>query len=459
MNPSLAALAARAAMHPDMPAVAGAGTTLTFAGLMEEVAAGRRELAAFGVEPGAVIGLTGAVSPSMVALLLALIDNANIVIPLLSLSAAEMESALKVGCADAVLHCAPDGTVSYSRCGHGAQHALLERLRGAQPEAGLILFTSGSTGRHKASVHSFARLMDSVMRKPARGWRTLIFLMFDHIGGMNTLLHALLHGGTAVFPPERSVDCVCQTIAANRIELLPTTPTFLNMMLMARGHERHDLSSIKLVTYGTEPMSGATLAALQRALPVARFKQTYGLTEVGILPTRSEAGSTWMQVGGLSHETRIVDGTLWIRSNSSMLGYLNAPSPFDAEGWLNTGDRVEVRGDHLRILGRESEIINVGGEKVYPAEVEEAILQVNNVADVRVSGRRSALMGQVVVATVQLLAPEDQAAVERRVRQHCSERLPAHKVPVAVQATADPLFGARFKKLRAAVVPGETHGA
>jgi acyl-CoA synthetase (AMP-forming)/AMP-acid ligase II len=242
---------------------------------------------------------------------------------------------------------------------------------------------------------------------------------------------------------------VCHAIKSQRVQLLPTTPTFLNMLLISDQRQTYDLSSLELITYGTEPMSLATLQALNQALPDVRCKQTYGLTEVGILPTRSEdAGSTWMKVGGQHHETRIVDGILWIRTDAAMIGYLNAPSPFDQDGWLNTGDKVEERDGYLRILGRESEIINVGGEKVYPSEIENLILQVENISDVVVSGKASALTGHLVFATVRLIEPEPAAQVERRVRAHCREHLPPFKVPVGVAVSEDPLFGARFKKIR-----------
>ena len=94
------------------------------------------------------------------------------------------------------------------------------------------------------------------------------------------------------------------------------------------------------------------------------------------MPTRSKSSaSSWLRLGNDGFEHKIVDNVLWVRSKSAMLGYLNAPSPFDEEGWMNTQDLVEVDGEYIRILGRKSEIINVGGEKVYPQEVEDVILE------------------------------------------------------------------------------------
>jgi acyl-CoA synthetase (AMP-forming)/AMP-acid ligase II len=425
------------------------GATLDYAQLHARIGHWRKQLQATGIVPGACIALRGQVSGDMVGLLFALVENANIVVPFLSASDFEVDDALAVACVDGVFEFSSDGSSRYTHRDHDRSHALLDRLRGEPREAGLILFTSGSSGKNKASVHRFSRLIANVMQKPGAAYRTLIFLMFDHIGGVNTLLHVLCNGGTAVFVSDRSAATVCHAIESQRVQLLPTTPTFLNMLLISDQRQAYDLSSLELITYGTEPMSLATLKALNQALPGVRCKQTYGLTEVGILPTRSEdAGSTWMKVGGQHHEVRIVDGILWIRTDAAMLGYLNAPSPFDHDGWFNTGDKVEERGGYLRILGRESEIINVGGEKVYPSEIENLVLQVENISDVVVSGKPSALTGHLVFATVQLIAPEPAAQVERRVRAHCREHLPPFKVPVGVKVSEDPMFGARFKKIR-----------
>ena len=116
---------------------------------------------------------------------------------------------------------------------------------------------------------------------------------------------------------------------------------------------------------GPQGMPESTLQHLHKVLPDVRLKQTYGLSELGILRSKSKSSdSLWVKVGGEDYETKIVDGILWIRARSAMLGYLNAPSPFTEDGWFITGDAVEVDGEYIKILGRKSELINVGGEKV-----------------------------------------------------------------------------------------------
>jgi acyl-CoA synthetase (AMP-forming)/AMP-acid ligase II len=278
---------------------------------------------------------------------------------------------------------------------------------------------------------------------------TLTFLMIDHIGGINTLFHVLSNAGTMVVSPSRDPHVVCATIAEQKVELLPTSPTFLNLLLLSEAHDHFDLSSLKLITYGTEMMPKRTLERISELLPHVTLQQTYGLSEVGILRSKSErSDSLWVRVGGEGYEIKVKDGTLWIKAQSAMMGYLNAPSPFDADGWLNTGDLVEVQGEYVRFLGRATEIINVGGQKVYPAEVENVLMEIPNVRDVTVSSAPNPITGQIVIARFNLIEPEDFAAFKKRVREYCRERMEPFKIPARMEIVRNNQFSDRFKKMR-----------
>lgn len=161
-----------------------------------------------------------------------------------------------------------------------------------------------------------------------------------------------------------------------------------------------------------------------------------------------------MQIGGEGFETRVVDGILHIKAHSAMLGYLNAPSPFTEDGWFDTGDSVLVDGEYLRFLGRESEIINVGGEKVYPAEVESVIQEMDNVLDAVVYGERNPLMGSVVAAKVTLAQDDSVQEFKQRLRLFCRGKLEQFKIPVKVEVTLEHQVSARFKKMRRASING-----
>ncbi len=438
----------RLARHGAAPFFVGREGEHRYADLLRDIDAWRVRLAERGIAPGQSVVLAADYGPDAIALLLALLLNRNVAVPLGNPSGETRQRLLTEARAVGCFSATPDGRWEYEALPPTPDHPLLAQLRDSG-EAGAIIFTSGSSGIPKAALLRPTRLAESFLNKKPNTHRTLTFLKMDHIGGLNTLFSILMGGGAIVASADRNPDDICRAIERHRVELLPTTPTFLNMLILADARQRHDLSSLKLITYGTEPMPVSTLKAVARAFPGVALKQTYGLTELGIMATRSkDTESTWMKVGGEGVETRIVDGVLWIRAATAMLGYLNAPTPFDAEGWYNTGDLVEVDGDYLRVLGREREIINVGGEKVYPAEVESVLLELPNVTGAVVQGKRNPVTGQIVVATVTLEHEESKDALERRIHAHCAGRLERYKIPSLIFVASKSLMGERFKQVR-----------
>jgi long-chain acyl-CoA synthetase len=431
----------------DRPALIWTDESWSFIQLCDCCDAWLRQLAQHGVRPGDTLAICGDYSPKLCALLLAGLLNRNIIIPLASATAPRWNQLMELAQVQFAVRFEDDDSWHLTRFDRVVTHPLLRQLQ-ERETPGLILFSSGSTGESKASVLDLGRLV-AKFEVPRPAYRMLVFLLLDHIGGINTLLYGLCHGGTIVTIRDRSPDAVCAAIEAHRIQLLPTTPTFLRILLISEATRCHDLSSLEIVTYGTEPMPATTLAAVRAELPRVRLKQTYGLSELGILPTQSrDSASVWLKLGRTGFEHKIVDGVLWIRSPSAMLGYLNAPSPFDADGWFNTQDLVEIDGEYIRIFGRKSELINVGGEKVHPTEIENVLLQLDNIKDVTVRGQPNPITGEVVAAKITPLVPEDPNALKRRVRQFCQARLERYKMPAVIDVVVEDHYGARFKKSR-----------
>jgi acyl-coenzyme A synthetase/AMP-(fatty) acid ligase len=402
---------------------------------------------AAGVSPGDSVAVIGDYSPASITCLLALIARRCILVPLSRESRDQHDEFFRIAELDFLIELDAADLAAFERLNQRRNHTLLEELR-RRRQSGLVLFSSGSTGKPKAILHALPSLLEK-FRKPRHCFRTINFLLFDHIGGFNTLFYTLANLGTIVVPADRSVARVCEAVQKHKVELLPTSPSFLNLLLLAEAHKNYDLTSLKLITYGTEVMPERTLKLANEAFPQATFQQTYGLSELGILRSKSESNqSLFVKVGGEDYQTKVEDGTLRIRAKSSMLGYLNAPSPFDAEGWFNTGDAVIQEGDYYRILGRHSEIINVGGQKVYPAEVEKVIAEIPGVVDVAVIGEQHLLMGQIVTATVQMSAPVPAVEMRRRIAEFCKGRLQPFMVPAKVKVVADSPVNYRFKKVR-----------
>jgi long-chain acyl-CoA synthetase len=432
--------------HRGEMALAMPSGSCSYGDLLTRVLDWRERLAA--LPPGRVVSLEGDYGPESIAVFLAATWTHHIIVPLSPDSRAHHETCLEVAAVEYRIRPGESsGGGTLEATGRTASHSLYDALR-SDGNPGLVLFSSGSTGTPKAALHDLARLL-AKYRVPRQRFRTLVFLLLDHIGGVNTLFYTLSNGGAVVLSADRSPAAVCEAIETHRVELLPTSPTFLNLLLLSGELPRRDLSSLRLITYGTEPMPASTLELACKTLPSARFLQTYGLTELGIMRSQSrDSNSLWVRIGGEDFEWKVVEGRLWILAKSAMLGYLNAPSPFDAEGYFDTGDLVEVDGEWIRFLGRKSDVINVGGNKVHPAEVESTLLQMEGVADAVVRGQPHPLTGQIVLATVQLTTAETAEQFKLRMRQFCADRLASYKVPARVQITTKPVYSARFKRVR-----------
>ena len=408
----------------------------------------KQRLPELGAARGSVVVIDADFSPNAVALFFALIDQRCILIPLAT--ATKRSEFIQIAGADVVLSINENDEVSAEPSKSTGDRPLYQTLRERQ-HPGLVLFSSGSTGESKAAVHDLVPLLEKFTTR-RKTLRAISFLLYDHIGGVNTMLYTLANGGCLVTVERRDPDSVLAAVEKHRVQLLPTSPTFINLMLLSEAYKRHDLSSLRIISYGTEPMPEHTLKRLHELLPDIALQQTYGLSELGILQSKSrDADSLWVRIGGPGYETRVVDGVLHVKARSSMLGYLNAPSPFTEDGWFNTNDVVEVDGEYLRILGRQSDIINVGGEKVYPAEVENVIQELDEVAEAMVYGEKHAITGNIVCAditTVSSLASAAEKELVARVKQHCREKLQRYKVPLRVNIVTEQQHTERFKKSR-----------
>jgi acyl-CoA synthetase (AMP-forming)/AMP-acid ligase II len=428
-TPNLDTMLERMGSRRASEAVIWRGQSLTYGDLLDRMDDWIARLRAAGAAQGTVCAFLGDYSPGSIALIYALMRVGAVAVPFTEHVGNALPELMTIAGVELFARFDADDTATLDRVPAAVPNDLISGF-GASGRPGLVVFSSGSTGTPKGILHDCERVLGKFVVE-RRGWRTILFLMLDHFGGLNTLLACAAYGGVAVCPEQRSPEAVCRAIEMGRADLLPTTPTFLNMILLSRPWDRFDVSSVRLITYGAEPMPEVTLRRVAAAFPLAQLKQTYGLSELGVLHSQSpDRTSLWLKVGGPGFETRVVNGVLHVRSSSSMVGYLNAPSPIDADGWMSTGDLVEERDGMIRVIGRLSEAINVGGQKVFPAEVETVLLEADNIAGAVVSGTAHALLGQAVTAKVSLVEPEEPSILSSRLRRHCRERLAKFKVPM-----------------------------
>lgn len=421
--------------------------SISYRDLVTSIHKWKSELNSREIYPGEVIALHGDFTFETIAILFALIENKNIIVPFNNRQITSNHQKTDIAGVNNTITIDDDANVIFGSYKSTTTYPLYRQLRSIH-HPGLVLFTSGTSGEPKAAVHDFTKLLEKFKTRK-KTFRTLNFLLFDHWGGLNTMFHTLSNGGTVLVLKDRDPKSVCEFIEKYKIELLPVSPTFLNLLLISEEYKNYDLSSLKVITYGTEPMPQSTLERVKSVFLDVKLQQTYGLIELGVLRSKSKDDSSlWVKIGGEGFETRVVDGLLEIKAESAMLGYLNAPSPFTEDGWFKTGDQVEVDGEYIKILGRKSEIINVGGLKVYPAEVESVIQELDNVAEVTVYGEKNAIVGNIVCVKIRLLKEENNLEFNLRLRHYCKQKLQAFQIPIKIIISDEQQYNERFKKKR-----------
>jgi len=394
---------------------------------------------------GSVVQLIADFSPAAIATFFALAMNKMIVSILTKPSEAKRAEYEKFVNAEYVIQVNHDD-IFIKSSGTTCDHTLIQELR-RKNNPGLIILSSGSTGKSKAIVHDIKQLLSDI-NQHSKSYHTIAFLLFDHIGGLNTLFQTLNNSGALVIPRTRTPIEICKSIANHQVHALVTSPSFLNLMLLTPDIAHYDLSSLKIINYGSEPMPEFLLKKLTNAFPYVRFSQAYGMSELGVLKARSKSSdSVYIKIDP-SISFRVRDGLLEIRSKSSMLGYLGAPSPFTEDGWLKTNDQVEMDGEYIKILGRDSEVINVGGEKVYPAEVENVLMEMNEIEDAMVLGEKHLILGTIVKAKIKLKNNTIISDIRKRVRTYCSSKLDKFKIPQKIELIDYFTHNERYKKIR-----------
>lgn len=400
------------------------------------------------IHEGTIVALESDFTPQTISILFALIQKRCIIVPFDINNREKNIRKFEIAQIDYLIKVENENSITIEKqIFSGVKNQLYDLIKqGVRP--GLVLFTSGSSGEPKGALHDFSKLLDKFKNK-RKAYKTINFLLFDHWGGLNTLFHILSNGGSIVTLENRIPDYVCGLIEKHKVELLPTSPTFLNLMFLSKAYERFDISSLKIITYGAEPMPESLLNNLVKNFPNIQFQQTYGLIELGVMRSKSESNaSLWVKIGGEGYQFRVVEGLLQVKAESAMLGYLNAPSPFTEDGWFMTGDAVETKGEYFRILGRKSELINVGGEKVFPQEIENVILRIPDIKDVLVFSEKHPFTGSIVCAKVQIKSYVDEKDIIKVIKTFCREQLASYKIPVKITITQESLHNDRFKKQR-----------
>ncbi len=305
-----------------------------------------------------------------------------------------------------------------------------------------LLFTSGTTGRPKIVVHTLASLTgpldDGLVVAPDVVWST--FYDIRRYGGLQILLRALLGGGSMVLSQAReSVADFLTRAQRSGVTHISGTPSHWRRALMSPAVRPFTPAYVRL---SGEVADQAILNNLAAAFPRAEVAHAFASTEAGVAFDVRDgmAGFPAALIGspGAKADMRVVDGSLRIRSARTASRYLGDGNRLaDADGYVDTGDMLELRGDRYYFVGRREGIINVGGQKVHPEEVEAVINQHQAVQMARVRARKSPITGAIVVADV-VLKPGSETldAIRDDILDACRRALPPHKVPAMLTQVA-----------------------
>ena len=315
--------------------------------------------------------------------------------------------------------------------------------------SGLVLFSSGTSGEPKGMLHNLDALLDRYKNLSARKDRSLLLLLIDHIGGLDSAFRCLFSGSTLVVPEARSPEAAGQAIASHQVNVLPASPTFLNLMLLSGTVQEYDLSTVEIIAYGAEAMPQKVLKRLAKAFPNAQLQQKFGTSETGAIRIKSiDNESLFFRIKDSDTKWKIVEEELWLKTPSRVVGYLNVDDVgLEADGWYRTGDLVEIDDhDNLRIIGRASAVINVGGQKVHPSEVEAIIGEIEGIEAVNIYAMEAPVTGSAVACEIVVSGDEGSRVWKRTIRNHCRGKLAPWKIPSSVRIVDSMSVNIRMKK-------------
>jgi len=323
-----------------------------------------------------------------------------------------------------------------------------------------LMLTSGTSGAPKMVQHSLESLTGAIKRsaKPATPlvWGT--FYDIRRFGGLQILLRSLLGGGSLVLSDAgEAMGRYLDRAGSLGVTHMSGTPS---QWRNALAYSSSSAISPRYIRLSGEIADQAILSSLHARYPHADLVHAYASTEAGVGFEVDDGleGFPASMIGGSGEvDIKVLDGSLRIRSSRAASCYVgvDAPALKDADGFVDTGDLVERRDERCYFVGRRGGVINVGGLKVHPEEVEAVINRHPEVRASLVRSRRNLITGAIVVADVVLRtgmaaagADERTESVKREILAACRQALANYKVPAAIRFVAALDVAATGKSVR-----------
>jgi acyl-coenzyme A synthetase/AMP-(fatty) acid ligase len=322
-----------------------------------------------------------------------------------------------------------------------------------------VMPTSGTSGAPKLVAHSLQGLLGAITNAPYRE-RPIVWATFYDIrryGGLQILLRAISGASTLVLSdPEEPLSDYLSRCRAAGVTHMSGTPSHWRRLLMT---PHANILGLEYVRLSGEIADQAVLNSLRETCPRSQIGHAFASTEAGVAFEVSDGleGFPASFVGGGEVEMRVEEGSLRIRSARTATRYVgrNDTRLHDENGFVDTGDLVELRAGRYYFKGRREGVINIGGLKVHPEEIENVI---NLHSDVRMSfvtARHNPIVGNIVTARVVLKSdggetdlPARHIALRNEILATCRERLESYKVPAIIDFTDSLDVGASGKLAR-----------
>lgn len=309
--------------------------------------------------------------------------------------------------------------------------------KGPTEDTEIVLATSGTSGTPKLVKYTVRKLAASSQKNISRGLEFTWGLCYDlnRFAGIQVYLQAICSGSSiSISESSQSMQDVISGFVSTNVNALSATPSFWRKVLMLPGSQ---CLNVKRITLGGEISDQAVIDGLGKHYPEAKIVHIYASTEAGVgfvVQDKKEGfPSSFLDNPNLSAELKVVDNVLWIKSQNSLEKLLSGNIEIDADGYINSGDIVDIKDDRVYFKGRDSGSLNVGGNKVMPEEVEQVINLIEEVELSKVYGKKNPILGTLVSAEIVLSEHSlllDNRALKQIIVEFCKPRLEAYKIPV-----------------------------
>lgn len=306
-------------------------------------------------------------------------------------------------------------------------------------ETNWIIPTSGTTNIPKLVAHTFKSLTRTAKGDIEKGKDYRWGLVFDiyRFSGIQVFLQAMLSGSTLIVSePDISMQEILNNLIRNNCNALSATPSFWRKVMMSKELNSLDF---KIITLGGEIADKNILQALKTKFPNAKILHIYASTEAGVGFSVNDTHAGFPKyyvengINGISLKLSETN-TLMIKNEQQTQKYLSNNDLYLNDAFIDTGDIVEIKGDRVYFLGRDSGAINVGGNKVQPEEVENILITSDLVHAAFVYPKKNPMMGNIVCADIVLYNKIiDKKVAKNEILKFCREKLENFKVPAIVK--------------------------